>query len=398
MSQKENPAPAIPPEGLGTPERSPGTTSADKTAQIVDSPAAVAGRSRGLIGTPTGLLIAMAAAAIVIYAMHYASGVLSSIFLAMFITMGATPALNWMKRKGLKSWMAVTVVLLVLVILGVLFLTIMAASVSQLNDKLPVYEENLGNTMDGVSAWFSDRGIDIGGLVSGAISPPKIMTYAAALLGSVLHAMNSLVLMILIALFMISAAYSFPETLREKLKLNSKLSKSFDNFGETTRSFLWTKTWLSFIMAVVVTIIYFAFGVDFAILWGLLFFILSYVPNIGFVLSVIPVFFITLLEFGFTRAVIVIIIVIVMNSIVDNLLSPRIMGKSVGLSSLTIFLSVVFWGWILGGIGALISVPLALMVKLLFFDSYDSTRILSEMMSEGVTGASKRKKKEAAAA
>jgi predicted PurR-regulated permease PerM len=101
-------------------------------------------------------------------------------------------------------------------------------------------------------------------------------------------------------------------------------------------------------------------------------------------LSVIPVFFITLLEFGFGRAALVVIIVIVINTIVDNYFSPKIMGKSVGLSTLMVFLSVFFWGWVLGGLGALMSVPLMLAVKLLFFDSFESTQAISDLMGTSV--------------
>ena len=354
--------------------------------------AAASAPNRRLLGSPTGLLIALAGVTITLYGMRYASGILNPIFLALFITMGASPVLIWLRRKGVPPWLAVTIVLVAIVILALLFVAIMAASVSQLDDKLPVYKENLSNTMDSVSAWFSDRGIDTSGLVSGAISPPKIIDFVSGLLKSVLNAMSSIMLMILIVLFMISAAYSLPATLAEKMKIPGTFRKSMENFAETTRSYLFTKAWLSLIVAVVVTVIYFIFGVDFALLWGLVFFIFSFIPNIGFVLSVIPPFFVTLLEFGFTRAAIVVIIVIVINAIVDNGLSPRIMGRSVGLSSLVVFLSLVLWGWVFGGIGALISVPLTLMVKLLFFDSYESTRPISMFMSAGITSGKKRKK------
>jgi predicted PurR-regulated permease PerM len=204
--------------------------------------------------------------------------------------------------------------------------------------------------------------------------------------------MKSLMLMIFIVLFMISAAYSDSGTLAERMKVSGTFKRSLESFSETTRSYLFTKTWLGLIVAVIVTVIYYIFGVDFAILWGFLFFILGFIPNIGFVLSVIPPFLVTLLEFGFTRALVVLAVVIVINAIVDNGFSPRIMGRSVGLSSLVVFLSLVLWGWVLGPIGALISVPMTLMVKLLLFDSYEETRPLSELMSAGISARRKRKR------
>ncbi len=171
--------------------------------------------------------------------------------------------------------------------------------------------------------------------------------------------------------------------------------ESFANFGETVKTFLFTKAWLSGLVAVMVTAIYYIFGVDFALVWGLLFFVMSFIPNVGFILSVVPVFFITLLEFGFSRAAVVVSIVIVINTIVDNYFSPKIMGKNLGLSTLTVFVSVFFWGWVLGGLGALMSVPLMLMVKLLFFDSFESTQAISDLMATPVRefGKQKRHKK-----
>jgi AI-2 transport protein TqsA len=143
-------------------------------------------------------------------------------------------------------------------------------------------------------------------------------------------------------------------------------------------------------------VVYYAFGVDFALLWGLMFFLLSFIPNIGFVLAVIPPFFVTLLEFGFTRAIIVVAIVIFFNGLVNNAVTPRFLGQKTGLSTLAVFLSLVIWAWVLGPIGALMSVPLMLMVKLLFFDSYESTRPLSALISPSLGLRTKKKKGDAA--
>jgi predicted PurR-regulated permease PerM len=370
----------------------PETSDLGSAPQGGDSAGTATGRTRRLFGTPIKLFVTLAAVTIILYGMKYAEGVISPILLALFMTMGASPVLNWLRRRGVPPWLAVTIVLLVFVVLGLLFVAITAASVSQLDDKLPVYKDNLSNMMDSVTAWFSERGIDIGGLVSDAIAPNKIFDSVSGLLTSVLDTMKSLMLMIFIVLFMISAAYSDSGTLAERMKVSGTFKRSLESFSETTRSYLFTKTWLGLIVAVIVTVIYYIFGVDFAILWGFLFFILGFIPNIGFVLSVIPPFLVTLLEFGFTRALVVLAVVIVINAIVDNGFSPRIMGRSVGLSSLVVFLSLVLWGWVLGPIGALISVPMTLMVKLLLFDSYEETRPLSELMSAGISARRKRKR------
>lgn len=339
---------------------------------------------RESLSGPVRLLLPIALAAGIIYAMKFSASILNPLLLALFLTMGASPALAWMRRRGMAPWLCIVIVAVAMIAAVTLFMLIMLSAVTQLNEKLPVYQENLAQMEADATAWFADRGIDISGLTGGSLSPETAVNAVKALLSGIINVMGSIFWLILLLLFMIAEAYALPRRLTEDVRMNERVARSFANFGDTVKTFLFTKGWLSALVAVLVTVIYLIFGVDFALVWGLLFFVLSFIPNIGFMLSVIPVFFITLLEFGFPRAAIVVILVIVINTIVDNYFSPKIMGRSVGLSTLTVFLSVFFWGWVLGGIGALMSVPLMLAVKLLFFDSFDSTQTISDLMGTPV--------------
>lgn len=340
---------------------------------------------------PTRLLLPLALTVGIIYGMKYAGDLVNPIFLALFLTMGASPALYWMRKKGLPAWLCVLIVSVVMVILIVIFVLILLTAVTQLNEKLPVYQDHLSDMLSGAQAWFQERGIDISALTKESLTAERIFSLVGRFLSSVVGVFGSLFWLILIFIFMIGEAYSFPAKMGLS-HMDERFSRSFANFSQITREFLFTKGWLSGIMAFLVAIVYWAFGVDFALVWGVLFFLLSFVPNIGFALSVIPPFAVAILEFGWVRAVIVTAVVIVVNTIVDNVVSPRIMGKTVGLSTLTVFISVFFWGWVLGGIGALMSVPLTLMVKLLFFDSFDSTRVISEIMTTPVRELGKRRR------
>lgn len=364
----------------------------DKTSSLQPSTEPGDEPKRELLSGPVRLLLPIALAAGIIYAMKFSSGILNPILLALFLTMGASPALAWMRRRGMAPWLCIVIVAVVMVAAVTLFMLIMLSAVMQLDEKMPVYQQNLAQMETNATAWFADRGIDISGLTSGSLSPETAINAVKGLLSGIVNVMGNIFWLILLLLFMVAEAYALPRRLTEDIRMNERVARSFANFGDTVKTFLFTKGWLSALVAVMVTIIYLIFGVDFAVVWGLLFFVLSFIPNIGFMLSVIPVFFITLLEFGFTRAAIVVILVIVINTIVDNYFSPKIMGKSVGLSTLTVFLSVFFWGWVLGGIGALMSVPLMLAVKLLFFDSFESTQTISDIMGTPVRELGKPKK------
>jgi AI-2 transport protein TqsA len=345
-----------------------------------------------ILSGPTRVLLPLALAVIVIFGMKYASSILNPIFFALFLTMGVSPALYWLRRRGVPAWLCMVIIMVVTVVLVLLFVLVMLSAVNQLDDKLPAYQEHLGNLTGSVQDWFAAHDIHIGSLTAKTLSPGNVLSAARTLLTSLSGIFGNLFWLLLIFIFMLAEAYAIPARIGD-MHLNKRFAHSFVNFVDVTKTFLFTKGWLSAIMAVICSLIYWGFGVDFALVWGILFFLLSFVPNIGFILSVVPPFFVCLLEFGITRAIVVVVVVIVANSMVDNVVAPRIMSRSVGLSSLTIFLSLFFWSWVLGGLGALMSVPLTLMVKLLFLDSFDSARVLSEIMATPVRDIGKRRRR-----
>ena len=338
---------------------------------------------RVLRDNPTSLLFGLACAVIVILGMRYAAVILNPIFVALFVVMGLSPVLDWMRRKGVPAWLTITIVLVGFLAIAGAFTAVMISYVGQLDARLAVYQDNLSRIFSDIEAWFAGHGVDSSGFVSNILTPEKIMGYISSLLGSVLDALSNIFLMIMVVVFMLSQVYSFPRKTYTRLKLSKRFEESFRKFGEVTRSYLFTKGWLAAIAAVISTAVYYAFGVDFALLWGMVFFILSFIPNLGFIISVIPPFAVTLLEAGFTRAAVLVAVIVALNAIVDNMIAPRFMGRSVGLTTLAVFLSLVFWAWVLGPVGALISIPLTLMINLLFLESYESTRSLSLFLTGG---------------
>jgi AI-2 transport protein TqsA len=320
---------------------------------------------------------------IVILGIRSAAVILNPIFVALFIVMGLSPVLDWLRRRGVPAWLTITIVLAGFLVIAGAFTAVLLSYVGQLDQRLAVYQTNLSNMFSGIETWFAGHGVDATGFLSDILTPGRITGYVSSLLGSVVGALNNVFLMIMVVVFMLSQVYSFPRKTYARLKLSKRFEESFQKFGDVTRSYLFTKGWLAIIAAAISTGVYYAFGVDFALLWGMVFFVLSFIPNLGFVISVIPPFAVTLLEAGFTRAILLLVVIVVLNTIVDNMIAPRFMGRSVGLTTLAVFLSLVFWAWALGPVGALISIPLTLMVNLLFLDSYESTRSLSLFLTGG---------------
>jgi AI-2 transport protein TqsA len=341
-------------------------------------------RPRGaLLGGPMKLLLSLACAVIIIYGMRYAAGVLDPILLALFIVMGMSPMIRWMRSKRVPSWATLVIMLVLVVVAGLLFVSILAVSLRQLDNRLPIYQDRLGDLFTSINQWLSAQGIDAGGMLGDVLSADRLAGIAKSIISSLFGAFSDVLLMFLIVLFMTSEVFQFPEKLRAHFGTESRFGKAASAFGQDTRSYLFIKTWLSALTAVIMTIVFYALGVDFPLLWGMLFFLLSYIPNLGFVISVIPPVIVTLLEQSFWRAVILLAVILVVNTIFDNAISPRIMGRGVGLTSLAVFLSLVLWAWVLGPVGALISVPLTIMVKRLFLESFEETQFLAEALSSG---------------
>ncbi len=151
------------------------------------------------------------------------------------------------------------------------------------------------------------------------------------------------------------------------------------------RSYVVLNTVFGLAAAIMNTLLLWALGVDFALLWGVLSFLLSFLPNIGFVLALAPPALLALLQFGVARAVMVAIGFIVINTIVDNVIKPRFVGESLDLTPAVIVLSLVFWGWLLGPVGALLAVPLSIATKFLL-EAFDDARWLAHLMSDQDAG------------
>ena len=175
----------------------------------------------------------------------------------------------------------------------------------------------------------------------------------------------------------------------EVSRLPQKINKMFANpetsisriksVTQNINKYIVLKTILNLSNALLVTILLFFLGVDYYLLWGLLAFMLNYIPTIGSFFALLPPALLALVQFGFVKAIVVVIGFIIINTLIGNIIEPRFMGKGLGLSTLVVFLSLIFWGWVLGPIGMLLSVPLTITIKIAL-DSSEETRWLAVLL------------------
>ncbi|RKZ69419.1 MAG: hypothetical protein DRQ44_03120, partial [Gammaproteobacteria bacterium] len=150
-------------------------------------------------------------------------------------------------------------------------------------------------------------------------------------------------------------------------------------FVVKSRSYMSMKTIISMMTGIVIAMAMWLVGLDYPVLWGVLAFMLNFVPNIGSIIAAVPAVMLALVQLGFTSALLVAAVFVAVNIMIGSIIEPKYMGKGLGLSTLVVFVSLVFWGWVLGPVGMLLSVPLTITVKLAL-DSKPETQWLGHLL------------------
>lgn len=347
--------------GASTPTADTGSTPASETTDATSS----SGLPRWLL-----LLAGAAAATIAVAGVRAVAWLVAPLLLALVVVVGLWPVSSWLRRHGAPRWVATTVLLVLVwaVLLG--FVALLVVSVAQLAALLPDYAPRAQELIDGVVADLNDAG-----LVSGQFSDlveqidyGQVVDLATGFLGQLTAAASTLVLLLSALVFMTIESSGFGRRLALVGKERPHLPVAFSLFAQGTRSYLLVSTVFGAIVAVGDAIALAILAVPAAPLWGLLAFITNYVPNIGFVLGVVPPALLGLLAGGWGELIAILVVYTLLNFVVQTLIQPRFVGDSVGLSMTVTFIALLFWGWVLGALGALLAIPLTLAVKALLVD------------------------------
>jgi len=329
------------------------------------------------------VVLILAGFSIIIFAMKLSAPILSSFLLAVIIGISVLPATSWLIRKGVTTWLALLITI-VLVFLGVLgLIAVIGISVMSMINTLPQYQENMLDLLESFKTSLSSLGVEQSDLESavGGVETGRVVNFLGSFLGGILSNLSNLLVMLMVLIFFILGAPLLNTKIRKKYSSDSPfISRSRTLFRELQQYVIIT-TWINFLVGLVNTIFLFILGVDYAVLWGILSFLTGYIPNIGFWIALIPPFLLALMQFGIGRALIVLVGFIVINGGVQNFLQPKMMGKGLNLSLLVVTASLFFWAWVLGPMGAVLAIPLTMIVKDVFLDAYDDTRWLVDLMS-----------------
>lgn len=330
---------------------------------------------------PLGRLLLTGAAFVVVVAgMRTASEFLVPLMLAAFIAIISASPLFWLKSKGVPTAIAIFIVIAVVIFFGLGVGAIVGSSFEDFIHNLPLYQERLRDLLGGVPQWFGDIGVDIGGRgVMDTFDPGAAMKLVSGILTGLSGALTNGFLIAITVIFILLEASSFPVKLYSALADPEKSLPYFEKFTRDIQRYMAIKTGMSLLTGISITIWLYIIGVDYPLLWGLLAFLLNYVPNIGSIIAAVPAVLLALVQLGSGSAFLAGVGYLVVNMVVGNILEPRVMGRGLGLSTLVVFLSLVFWGWVFGPVGMLLSVPLTMTIKIAL-DSSEETRWVSVLL------------------
>jgi AI-2 transport protein TqsA len=310
-------------------------------------------------------LLILASLVVIFAGARYAANLLVPFLLALFIATILSSPINRLRQRGVSDWLAVSVVALVTLFLLALVFLLLGSSVSTFVQALPEYQAQLKALVQGWATWLAGHGIEISGqAISSALDPGAAVGFFAGFLSGLGDTLSNLFLIVFTVIFMLADAAS----LGEKVAAGHTAGKSqvfsgLSNLAVSMNSYITTKAMLSLLTGVLISAGMWLLGAEFALLWGFLAFLLNFIPNIGSIIAAVPAVLLSLLEGDPLLTGMMITLYLLVNTLVGNVIEPRFMGQRLGLSTLAVFLSLVFWGWVFGPVGMLLSVPLTMVIK-----------------------------------
>jgi AI-2 transport protein TqsA len=312
----------------------------------------------------TRFLIIAAALVIIIGGINQAQSVLVSFLVAVFLAMLGTPPVLWLERKRIPSVVSVLIVVGGMIIVLLLVGGLVATSLNSFYSELPVYQTRLQEQVSAFRAFLATKGIRVTDKVLlEYINPAAVMKLSVSMLGGLGSALSNIILILLTVTFILLEASSFPVKLRAALGHPQQAFPQFTRFVDDIQRYMIIKTGISLTAGILIGMWLSILGVDSPVLWGFLAFLLHYVPNVGALLAGIPAVILALVQLGIGRAALVAAGYLAVSFILGNVVEPRLMGRRLGLSTLVVFLSLVFWGSLLGMIGVVLCIPFTMALK-----------------------------------
>lgn len=296
--------------------------------------------------------------------------------LALVLTITVHPVRRALVRRGMAEWLVslIAVVSVYLLLLGVSLAVVY--SIGRLAALVPAYASDLEQYVDDLGDWLEGLGLDAAQIeaMAQAFDTGKLVSVATDVFGAALGLVSNLFFIVTVALFMAFDTGSLERGLARVRAQKPDLVGALASFAHGTRTYMGVSAGFGLIVAVIDGIVLYLMGVPGAFVWAVLSFVTNFIPNIGFVIGVVPPALIGLLEGGPGLMLAVIAVYSVINFVIQSIIQPRYVGDAVGLAPTITMLSLVFWAWLLGPLGALLAVPLSLLMRALLIEADPEAR------------------------
>lgn len=312
---------------------------------------------------PLQYLLGAAAIIVILAGMKAAANMLNPILLGILMAIVITPLASLIIRRGINKWVAIVISLLAIIIGGLIFSLLVGLSMTQLINSLPEYQDKLIKFSEEFQVFAEEKGFDISNLIATTdLNPEKIIGFAGKMVGVMGNFMSSTFIIAMVIAFSVIDLINYKMAVTKGQLEENPILAWFDTAGSDLRKYVSITAIKGVVTAVANFILLLILGVDFALLWAVLSFLFNFIPNIGFILSFVAPALIALLNFGFGKALLVFLGFWFINAIIENVIGPMFYKESFNISLLTTFISMIFWGFVLGLPGTILAIPLTLVI------------------------------------
>jgi len=328
------------------------------------------------------ILLNLAAFVVIVAGMRAASSLLVPFLLAMFLAVLCATPLRWLTTHHVPRVIAVILLLIIILSLGTVIGGILGTTIVDLSRQTPRYEAGFQRQLAGLEAFLNRFGIEGSRqIITEYFDPSRLFGVMGTLVTSIGQVLANGALILLTMIFALLEMSGFPTKIRAAFgdRDATEAQEGMHRIGMSVRRYVALKTVISLGTGIGIFIWLSVLGVDYAVLWGVVAFLLNFIPNIGSFVAAIPAVLLASIQLGFGSAVVAALGFMIVNVLFANILEPRIMGYGVGLSTLVVFVSLVFWGWVLGPVGMLLSVPLTVIFQMVLATN-ESTRWIAILL------------------
>ena len=308
----------------------------------------------------------LAASIVVIIAgARFASPILQPLLLSLFLAIIFGSPVASLRRKGLSPLLAAGLVATLIVAIVSAMFVMFSSAIEEFHQAVPRYHAEFSELLDRITAWLSAQGITVSEqAVEAALHPGEAISYLASFIGGVSGTLSNVFLILFTVAFLLVDAAGFPRKLAANIpEQQQSVLAMVRDLVHSLNDYMEAKALISVVTALLIWLGLFLLEVEYAELWALVAFLLNFIPTVGSIIAAIPVVLLSILDMDAFHTTMIIALYLTVNVVMGNVVEPAWMGRRMGLSTLAIFLSVIFWGWMFGAVGTLLSVPLTMVVK-----------------------------------